>query len=277
MNALGELVDPTPYEELAVEYAEVEDELRKAEARLPNVESEYDVRKIAVVALADKITEVMPWCQEVADKRVETRFTDINLDNRETLGKRLSELTIAMGGLALVYEVIGQPWPAPRATYTEEPEILSPDLAEDEFTEPVLTSHALVVDGIKEFSSRHKDAPRASSFIAYYLTENPDKSITADELADFIYSHVDEEDKPAYPLRNRITTILGPKLQGKRMARMLAEEGYVLQYGWQRQLQPATNGRPGMKISRRRVYRAVRMDEIDGELPIYREDVILAA
>ncbi|GEM_PF-2152455 len=97
--------------------------------------------------------------------------------------------------------------------------------------------------------------PDASRHIVFYLSENINKVVTVEELARFLYVADISGDNH----RSHVTTLLGPKIQGKRIQRMLHDDyGLDLQYGI-RILRQEEGGR-WLERRRTRIYRVVTPD-----------------
>jgi hypothetical protein len=289
VEVLGELSAELPYEELAIEYEEIVAQLADAESRLPTVEEEPDRRKLGVVAMADAVVEVMPWAEETAQKHVEERLLEIARLQRVELESRITELRARLYELSELYEAIMTPWPIP---VTQEVEAVPPEWlpvlpsngryadtgetipVSENFGEPNLSDRRTTEEKVREYLSMRRFQPHAKSLMTYYFTENPSRTVTVDELMDFIYSHVPEDEKNK-TLRNSVTTMLGPKIQGREMQRLMAAEGLVLQYGWQ--IAQRINGDSAPRTIRTRVYKAIPADEVTGDLVEFRERVQLAA
>jgi len=295
IQALGELSAELPYAELALEYEDVAAEFAEVQSQLPGVEDRFDMRKMGVIALADAVVKVMPWAEETAERRVAERLAEISAENRINLEARAAEIGAKLLELGDIYEVAGGPWPVPIAEEVEVPvderfvvvhlngngngngryadsgELV---VASEVFEEPTIIDVRTPEERVREFMHLRRYQPHAKSLMTYYFAENPRRTVTVDELMDFIYSHVPEDEKTRN-LRNSVTTMLGPKIQGKEMKRLMAEEGLLLQYGWQKIMY--VNGSPKPKISRKRVYRAIPIDEAEGPLSEFKEELRLAA
>ncbi len=112
----------------------------------------------------------------------------------------------------------------------------------------------------QELHRRNVDQPEATLYASLYLSQYPDKTITVDELAVFLYSSEVISGLPEHSLRSRVTTLLGP-VGGESVRDILASEGFVLQYGWRRMLEQKIDGHI-VTTSRKRIYRAIRKSDI---------------
>jgi hypothetical protein len=287
VQVLGELVAEAPYEELALEYLKAEDQLAAAEVL--SAEHQNDRRKYGAIALADAVIEGMPWAESVVEANLAKRLAEIDEISEPIPDPRTEELRKKLAELSLIYEIAGQAWPVPIAREVEVPaaeefirnrngangslngNIESTTAGAEIYAEPVIVSHETTAERVREFVNLRRYQPKAKALMTYYFTENPERTVTVDELMDFIYSHVPACDR-TLTLRNSITTMLGPKIQGKEMQKMLAAEGLKLQYGWQIRI-----GQNGTRTSRHRVYRAVPSTEPQEQLPVFEEEVQIAA
>lgn len=112
--------------------------------------------------------------------------------------------------------------------------------------------------------------PDASRHIVFYLAENLNKVVTVEELARFLYT----ADVTGDNHRSHVTTLLGPKIQGKRIQRMLHEEhGLDLQYGI-RILRQEDDKKRMVEVRRTRIYRVVEPNTVDKELRSVIETVL---
>lgn len=112
---------------------------------------------------------------------------------------------------------------------------------------------------LREF---HIDQPEASVYSALYLAEHVGKTVTVDDLAHFLYAREVVDSLSEQGLRSRVTSLLGP-LCGNNIRSVLEDEGYILQYGWRRILEQKHDGRRVLTGGRRRIYRAIRIEDID--------------
>lgn len=160
----------------------------------------------------------------------------------------------------------GTAWPIPRALSAEDRITLYDLIKEEgaknktiEFEEdliPVTPEERIHQAEVAERAKRSIENKEASHYLTYYLAEREGKVVTVEELARFLYvANVDER-------RTNVTTLLGPKIQGKRIQRMLAQDyGLSLQYGW-RKLKREDGGRL-IEVRRTRIYRAVDIQDPD--------------
>lgn len=133
---------------------------------------------------------------------------------------------------------------------------------------PVTPEERIHQAEVADSARRTVENAEASNFITYYLAEKVGQVVTVDELARFLYvANVDEH-------RTHVTTLLGPKVQGKRIRKMLEEEyGLTLQYGWRR-LRRLEDDKY-IEERRTRIYRAVDLmnaDELDDVIVRRRDD-----
>lgn len=270
---LGILAAELPYAELAAAYLDTANDMADTEARLAEVDDAPDTRKIAVRALASLMIDEFGASEEVAELRVMTRTTEINSLNRLALKQRKAQLSKALASLSSVWEVAGQAWPLPIAHKVPQNEPDTDPANVKKYTgklqEPGVGGLVTADDfSINNRSRRHPDTtcrsehrerqvdqPDASVLIATHLATHYGREITVDELLEVLYAHCSIENIGRNALRSRVTTLLGPKIQGERIAEMLEEKGYKLQYGWRKIMQRRPNGEL-KQLKRVRVYRA---------------------
>lgn len=282
LELLDDLATELPYEQIALDCLELEREIERTQELIATVDTRVSTEKLSVAALGSRIMELMPDTEPVATRRINSRLAEINRQQRDALNIRLEQLTVDLGELSLVTEVAFQPWPLPRAHFiAPEPAESAPrngvihtegDLSEL-VVMPAEPCHIPRVSSANPDSLRgwHVDEPNASRYIALHFVEHVGEVVTVNELIDFVYSHCKDEIKEVNSLRSRITTILGPQIQGQRMARLLASEGLALQYGWKKQMRRLPGGEEKQFGPRKRIYRAVRIEECEDKLPEFVE------
>jgi hypothetical protein len=288
---LSAMADDLPYEELAIEYMQAEQEIANILDELEIIETEPTPEKIGATALANKImTELMPaYDPATVAANLARRIREIN---NQRSGELLQKLNILEGGLAELqefYDIAGQAWPIARANHivVEEPviprqpgtnghkpkakmdtEAIIP--AETAGEQPEEEAGPPIEARLQEFKLRHVDQPEASQWIVFYLIENAGQWLTPAQIAGFVYHRENQQLKGVTPAKDRILTLLGPKIQGKRNQRILLEEGYRLQYGWRAKEAKDSLGRSSRVKTRK--YRALAIDGVtvtkDGDLPV---------
>lgn len=201
------------------------------------------------------IVELAEEKKALADESVEDSIAEL-LATKQKVTSKIEEIN----GLS---EIISQPWPVPtvigRAVVSLDSEktIISQETIDEIPVKPEPKSKESAHEKIK---NRYSEiTPDASHFAAYYLSENAGKVITVKELADFMYDTEINDTVSRYNLRARVTTILGPKVGGKVIAEMLAEENLLLQYGWRTTRTVFEDG--SKQTNRKRIYRAIPYQE----------------
>ncbi len=169
--------------------------------------------------------------------------------------KRIEELNAQKPVVEMLEAQSQKPWIVPQALVKVLGHNTAQSVLIDELPiEPILTPRAH--ERLKALRKRHIGQPEASLYTALYLTEYAGKTVTVDELEDFLYGR--EASSHSRP-RSRVTTTLGPARN--HVPNILREEGYVLQYGWRCKLEK--NGDNVAKIKyRHRIYRAVALDDL---------------
>ncbi len=285
LEDLGELSADLPYQELALAYIDADREINVARQRLETIDEEPDIRKTSAEVFAVRIVELLSWCAEAAEKRVREIQAEVSRIKREQVEGRVRELSQTLGKLSTLYDVAGQAWPVPTAIFiAETPQagqsvgsthhaIVTPteDIAQsDEWVSAETADENRQVERLKKFRERHIYQPDAKRLIAFYLIENANETVTVEALAEFLYKN-EEEEKDPFTLRTRITSLLGPKIQGPRTALLLEAEGYSLQYGWRRYFAKSPNNEIKQLGPPQRVYKAIPTSEVKGELQTFEE------
>jgi hypothetical protein len=254
------------------QYEDVVADLRAKESIVEDLETQIaDARNVMTEEqkryddLVTKLATIAPLGESKAKELAERRKGEIELANVAAAREQLAEAELDVIDASDLFVLAGKAWPIPLLAVrgvakTEEFEG-DIDSVDEIPIDPVLRkSDQERVDGIR---NRNIDAPEASAYITFFLADNSGKVVTVDELVGFLYGHVNRDERD---LRSRITTMLGPKVQGQRIQKMLTEEdaGYLLQYGWRRDYDSRNKRMVGPQ---RRIYRALRLDEIDSALP----------
>lgn len=204
---------------------------------------------------------------QLAPRRAED-IKRIEAEEREKLRDKLLEQV--RGDVEEAYKNLGDfgdAWPIPAAINPEDRALLYDMFMEsnkqteaNEFTEdiiPITPEERIHQAEVAERAKRSIENPEASQYLTYYFAERVGEIVTVEQLARFLYV----ADLEGNNHRSHITTLLGPKIQGKRIQKLLHEEyGLYLQYGI-RILKQSENGRL-VERRRTRIYRAVEsLDE----------------
>ena len=274
---LGELAAGLPYEDLALASMAAEDDLREVEERLMTIDDEPGLEKLAVHALASRLIEEYGLSEETAEQGVNVRITEINAAKRSPLQEQRDRLSEAARRLSQVWEVAGEAWPIPTAR-TAEREMIG-DLQQT--ARVVVDMDTKGLTGVRKRQrtstgstgsrERQVDQPYASRMIAAHLAMNVGRTVTVDELVSLLYGHCIEEGRDLRAYRSRITTVMGPQVQGERIQAMLEERGYTIWYGNRR----AWISKPGKNKPKYqgqyRVYRTISLVEAQVALPEFVE------
>jgi hypothetical protein len=295
---LDALADELPYEQLAVEYSEIEQEIERCLERLPNIDSESCSEKLGAVALANIVAQTMPVLKINTEPCITTRFAQINEQRRQALEQHITDLSSGLAYLDEVYEVAGQAWPVPTAQYIEiepEPVVFTPNGNGHKPTEEVMLGEIISVietvtdmppveiqrtveERLQEFRTHYVDQPEAQQLMALFFMENCGSIVNREELADFVYRQNGAEILGTTPPEQRIVILMGPQTHGKRMQKLLKQYGYGVQYGWQQIMQQESNGTL-KQITKQRVWRPFELSETNGEsdLPEFIETQITSS
>lgn len=255
-----------PYELLGAKAVQLLAELKNAEdtdAVLNAANSERLLLLEREIAIAERL----------APRRTE-EIKLVEAEEKERIKKSLHLSLIA--GIQSELEQVNdelshytEAWPIPQAISGADRalyfELIQEELSKadpDTFVEdiiPVTPDERMHQVSIAEKAKRAVGIKDAKHYIAYYLAERVGMVVSVEELARFLYIASVEE------RRSNVTTLLGPKVQGKHVQRHLLEEyGLRLQYGW-RKLKEAD----GSQGQRTRIYRAVQSEDTANERLVY--------
>jgi hypothetical protein len=292
LRFLGEMSVELPYAELGEKDVEIDRSLKAARGLLACIESTSNTEKLGVQALASRLVlECYPESEANITAHAVERMQAIDVVRRAELEERIQGLEEERDEMAGIFESAGAAWPVPLAFFIPQPDseknfrpagepssartsielVPGEVIAEEEVPSEETECERSEAERLQQFRERHIDQPEASPLMAFYLIEHKGKTVEADELVDFLYSHLKEGYRERHELRSRVTTAFGKKLQGWRIQRLLAAEGHVLQYGWRHYVKEE-DGRT-KQVSRRRAYRAWPAHLIEDELPEFIETV----
>lgn len=249
-----------PYAELgnaALEHARLTAEMASIEVQLGN-----DPDKLKLDAQVAKALELSPRKAEAIIEYSQDRTDALLEAKRQTITKELGAHSQSVEAEFLQY---GEPWVIPQAISPADRLTLFQLVAES--TDPGVLVDVQDIIPVTPEERRHQasvadrakyevENADASNYITYYLQQQMGKVVTVDELIRFLYvADLESRDKTQY--RTRVTTLLGPQTQGKRIQGYLADRhGLKLQYGL-RTLKINENGKWVTK-SQTRIYRAVQ-------------------
>lgn len=223
VKILGDLANELEYEQLVQDHTDIERQINSE--IIDPVSLEFGLRRLGVIGLATRLAdECYLSLGEIIAERAEIRLREIDVLEETALRLRKIELEERLKKLSDVFEVAGSAWPVPQAHFVAIP------ITDFTFEEPIMEERD---NGAIPRSWEHiVDQPHASELIADYLEAHRGQLVTADELADFLYSGANASNRDRSKLRTRVTTMLGPKIQGQKLMQNLAKRGFSLEYGW---------------------------------------------
>lgn len=255
---LSEYAQELPYAELSKRYLSVLEQLGRATQKLAAVQHETSEAAIHYDALADRTIELAPLSEERARGLADEKKQQLIGSSVLAIEQKISDLHAEKQGLEDLYEVAGNAWPIPQGPELDDEPGEETTVVLDEIpVEPVLQDGNVGVEGLLE---RHVDAPEASQWTVIYLIDQAERVVTVQDLYEFLYSPEVVEQVDEYHLRSRITTMLGPKVGSLDIQEMLADEGFVLQFGW-RITKTYGEDDKVTNFARHRIYRAVPEDK----------------
>lgn len=262
MTELVQLVEELPYEQLGRDYLASQERIRELREELERGLEEDNEAKLAIRALSSLVGEISPRARQKAEELADKRIKELDDANKEEIWQKIKEATAQDEQLARLYEDVGIAWELPMV-YSKRPDEL---YLEDTIpVEPELRDKS--ENGFNEFAKRHIDQPKATQMIAYLFSRNVNKIVDALDIAKNIYSEDVCNNASDEVLRNRVTTLLGPKREDSPLSTMLESEGLALQYGWRKCFEWCGDKKKITRILR--IYRVYRK----GEKP---EDIVQA-
>lgn len=197
--------------------------------------------------LAPRKTDEIKELEAAEKQRIETNIKKQLIERIKTELEDVEELITEYG----------KPWPIPKAIsgadrtlylelVCEEADRIDSELVSEDLI-PVTPDERMHQVDLAEKAQKSVSVRDAKHFISYYLSERAGTVVSVEELARFLYiANVEDH-------RTNVTTLLGPKIQGKKVqSHLLEEHGLLLQYGW-RILKDAN----GLQRKKTRIYRAV--------------------
>jgi hypothetical protein len=251
VNSLSEQVSDAPYEQFAQTYLEIEDRLGALVVDMALHVDNAETAGKHFDELVELVTQLSPFSAEKARELAEQKKQETRTRELEELKSEHTELSEKLQEFNELYATIGKPWQVPLAR--------NRDIVVDEIpVEPVVTEHS--VDRLKGYQQRFR-TEGASSAIAFYLSEKSGEVVTPQEITEFLYDDEVKKLIPSNDCRKSVMTMLGPKIQGKRIQAMLAEDNLVLQYGWRVKKRLNQRGRYVVN-DKKRIYRAIPADQL---------------
>lgn len=269
----------------AIKTAEAESNSLEAEAeeknqKLTQLRQEYEVAERArFKSIIENVEQLAPNALEKVQALLDNRIKGSNPATES--GSGISELedevlnlltridaeklkavhnTQSLEALTPFEEKVAVTWPYPRVLR----EVIGQDTSRwiliDELpVEPKMNSsnHARY----NEIRERHVDQPEASIYASLYLSEQSGKTVTVEELVDFLYTDDVRQTVSDTGLRSRVTSILGPK-HGSLVRNILLEEEHILQYGYRKKLEIGPDS-VIRQVNRQRIYRAVSLQDLE--------------
>jgi hypothetical protein len=261
INQLRQISAEAPYHELGQLYIKALDDEARLAAEIDSERLKLDSEQVRLDELAQRAAKLAPLIREEALKIAEAKKAELSNDRIDNLGAQAAMLADARGKIENLYSTAGF-WPVPQvetitAAASEVQELIFDEIP----VEPETQDHEQS-ERLERYRNYHIDAPEASKYIAFYFTEHPGQVVSVKALIDFIYSRNVIEENDSNKMRSRITTMLGPKVQGPRIQAMLAEDGLILQYGWRTIKKVDTSTNQTISNTTERIYRALPLDAV---------------
>jgi hypothetical protein len=233
-------------------------------------------QKLLIEDISSEQQDTLGNLSELTTKAPYELLADESLQTERILGalgvQRQADQAQILSGIRAeidtLYDEAGRPWPVPYVLRNQSSEAsMTPEdlIANSEYLDQIPvkpTLNASAHQRIASLRERHIDAPEASIYITLYLGEHQNEVVTVENLAAFLYFQDVLEQVDTNIMRSKITTLLGPKVQGMRIRGMLLENGLALQYGWRRMRRE-----DGSMTQKQRIYRAVQSDSYGAAHP----------
>lgn len=247
---------------------EQEVEAKRAEYEAQELERTQDI--------ITKIQKLSPRASDSVRKLLESRLA-AHLDSSELseleteqlelleridiLESRASAAQRDEDELEALLELHEMAWPIPKLVEIDEGDGSVLRFTLDELpVDPKLNKNQR--EAYSALREHHIDQPEAALYSALYLTEHAGKTVSAEDLGLFLYGGDDGVRRIGEDVvRGRVTTILGPQC-GVAVKKILGKEEHILQYGWRRSFEVKQNGETKSSGPRRRIYRAIKLEDI---------------
>jgi hypothetical protein len=269
VETLTDFVNALPYEELANEYDRRQTELAQIKNDLESgAELETDqASRLAIKSLAALVSEISPRREKQVEELAEKRIKQLDDESKTALWEELKAKKLEFEDIQLLFEENSGPWDVPLLSNHGRRDADGNLVIEDEI--PVDPGLKTVEDPIpSDFIERHIDAPEATQRLAYYFKQNPGQITGVSRLVEYLYNKDAIESNPVVKLRSRVTTLLGPGINGVVVKNILEQEDVCLQWGWRR-LVERKDGHKKI-LCTRRIYRSYPYGQKPQDL---REDV----
>lgn len=279
VDTLGQLASELPYEELVQAHLAAENELQVAEASRSVSEEKSRLEILGVHAWAARLEHEFGLDSELADQGIADRIAEISETNGASLDRRISELRQTVGCLSVAWEVAGEAWPVPHAFSVQGASPsggthVNKSAGGAEQTGKISSANGSNAQGndveageesasLRIYGERQIEQPDASVLIAAYLAQYRDRTVTVDELVEFLYGHCSLDGVKRKAYRSRVTTLMGPQIQGEQIQNLLEPRGLVMKHGWRIVVDMRPQGII-KQVKRHRVYRTESIVEANG-------------
>ena len=252
--------EPALFDNLAVAERQARDDVLQKETESEYLSREVEEKLADLKRSVELAVSLAPRRKDELEKAAEEESAKIQA-SLSVLA--INHATAHLNSIHAQQEEVGIAWTIPQAIAPEDRMTLFELMEEERLkksegsveyiqtdTIPVTPDERVHQAEVAEKARRAVMNPNASNYITYYLAEAVGEVVTVEELDSFLYvADVDRH-------RSHITTLLGPKIQGKRIQKLLADDyGLVLQYGFRR-VQRSVDDRL-VEHSRTRIYRAI--------------------
>ncbi len=209
--------------------------------------------------------ELAPSSAEAIEQVMLEMQTKPEWRRRKELETRLDQVVSERLALDDVYDVAGAAWPIPQAFETNPDVNKSPEPEGDfELIEDIVPVDLKTQEKarcIHDKVDRTVDNPQASDYLKRYLIENIGKTVTVDELTQYLYTPEQIKNVDSYHLRSRITSPLG-EAHGQPIRENLLSQGLTLQYGWRKRSVWSAETNTWRHNRPKRIYRLVQTDTL---------------
>ena len=247
VNVLRQISDDLPYEALGTHYTETLSQLGEKAVALARAERGVDELEASLNGDIEVVAWLRPQLREKAELLAEASAD--SFAQEQGIGEIREDID-RLQAQKLAYEEIlraaGRAWPIPTAISAESAEAPAEGVIVSEVKpkdKPIDTSAEDLKLISQERRGQRSIGPhevydsQASQHLASYFVDHPNQIFSAEELAGFLYRTdvSSASQSEARVLRSRVTTILGPKRQGREdtvsVEQLLGEEKMTLQYG----------------------------------------------
>lgn len=261
-SQLRVLSDSAPYEQLPGVHKELNAEIGRAATHLETLREDLMPQFRYIDEQAELTIAVSPKDEARIRAMAEEKKARLDTEALDAEGSRLEDLNRKYDVLMRLYEQAGATWPVPQLIRRGETTAVAAQPSEDVTVDEI----PVEPEDIERKPGRtftksveiHIDAPEATKKIVQYLVDHPERVISANELAEFLYDHVEKGKFTTQQLRNRVTTLLAPHSHGERIRTLLGTHDMVLQYGIRTHL--TDRGGKTVITGKTRIYRGLPAD-----------------